>query len=49
MSDAISKDKLIDFFNAAAIGYATMKDVENHERCIKIVDMLKSDTFDFND
>lgn len=47
MSDTISK--LIDFFNAAAIGYATMKDSENHERCIKIVDMLKSDTFDFKD
>lgn len=49
MSDTISKDKLINFFVAAAIGYSTMKDVENHERCVKIVDMLKSDTFGFDD
>ena len=42
-------DKLISFFNAAAIGYFTMKDMENYERCIKIVDMLKSDTFGFED
>jgi len=47
MSDTI--DKLISFFNAAAIGYSSMKDMENHERCVKIVDMLKSDTFDFED
>ena len=49
MSDTISKDKVISFFNAAAIGYCSMKDMENYERCVRIVDMLKSDTFDFED
>jgi hypothetical protein len=49
MSDSISKDKIINFFIAASIGYVSLKDMENHERCIKIIEMLNSDTFDFND
>lgn len=49
MSDTINKEKLINFFHNAAIGYAIMKDIENHERCVLLIDMLASDVFDFYD
>lgn len=49
MPDTINKDKLLRFFKAAALGYDAMKDSENRERCLFIVELLQSEDFDFYD
>lgn len=49
MIEMINKDKLLRFFHTAALGYDAIKDFENRERCLFIVEMLQSNDFDFYD